>query len=76
MIQTGDEKYYVSNSTTAARIGKNNKVTHVAISDHLDKEGYKKVIMAGGGQVYSSLSEAYAAYEKELEKKEYKDLLK
>ena len=76
LIQTGDEKYYVSNSTTAARIGKNNKVTHVAISDHLDKEGYKKVIMAGGGQVYSSLSEAYAAYEKELEKKEYKDLLK
>lgn len=76
LIQTGDEKYYVSNSTTAARIGKNNKVTHVAISDRLDKEGYKKVIMAGGGQVYSSLSEAYAAYEKELEKKEYKDLLK
>ena len=76
LIQTGDGKYYVSNSTTAARIGKNNKVTHVAISDHLDKEGYKKVIMAGGGQVYSSLSEAYAAYEKELEKKEYKDLLK
>ena len=73
LIQTGDEKYYVSNSTTAARIGKNNKVTHVAISDHLDKEGYKKVIMAGGGQVFSSLSEAYAAYEKELEKKEYKD---
>ena len=76
LIQTGDEKYYVSNSTTAARIGKNNKVTHVAISDHLDKEGYKKVIMAGGGQVYSSLSEAYAAYEKELEKEKYKDLLK
>ena len=76
LIQTGDEKYYVSNSTTAARIGKNNKVTHVAISDHLDKEGYKKVIMAGGGHVYSSLSEAYAAYEKELEKKEYKDLPK
>lgn len=72
LIQTGDEKYYVSNSTTAARIGKNNKVTHVAISDHLDKEGYKKVIMAGGGQVYSSLSEAYAAYEKVLEG--YKDL--
>ena len=76
LIQTGDEKYYVSNSTTAARIGKNNKVTHVAISDHLDNKGYKKVISDGGGKVYSSLSEAYAAYEKELEKKEYKDLLK
>ena len=42
----------------------------------LDKEGYEKVINAGGGQVYSSLSEAYAAYEKELEKEKYKDLLK
>ena len=71
LIQTGDGKYYVSNSTTAARIGKNNKVTHVAISDHLDKEGYKKVIMAGGGQVYSSLSEAYAAYEKVLEEEDF-----
>ena len=76
LIQTGDEKYYVSNSTTAARIGKNNKVTHVAISDHLDKEGYEGVINAGDGKEYSSLSEAYAAYEKELEKEKYKDLLK
>ena len=76
LIQTGDGKYYVSNSTTAARIGKNNKVTHVAISDHLDKEGYKKVIRDGDGKEYSSLSDAYAAYEKELEKKEYKDLPK
>ena len=36
----------------------------------------KSVIKAGDGKVYSSLSEAYAAYEKELEKKEYKDLPK
>lgn len=76
LIQTGDGKYYVSNSTTAARIGKNNKVTHVAISGHLDKEGYKKVIRDGDGKEYSSLSEAYAAYEKELEKEAYKDLSK
>lgn len=76
LIQTGDGKYYVSNSTTATRIGKNNKVTHVAISGHLDKEGYKKVIRDGDGKEYSSLSEAYAAYEKELEKEAYKDLSK
>lgn len=77
LIQTGDGKYYVSNSTTAERKNKSGTVTYVAISDHLfNKSMYNKVIMAGGGQVYSSLSEAYAAYEKELEKKEYKDLLK
>ncbi|MGO4946445.1 hypothetical protein ACTQ50_08630 [Blautia sp. Sow4_E7] len=49
----------------------------MAISNHLyNKWGYEGVIKAGDGKVYSSLSEAYAAYEKELEKKEYKDLLK
>ena len=74
LIQTGDGKYYVSNSTTAERKNKSGTVTYVAISDHLfNKRMHNKVIMAGGGQVYSSLSEAYAAYEKELEKKEYKD---
>ena len=74
LIQTGDGKSYVSNSTTAERKNKSGTVTYVAISDHLfNKSMYNKVIMAGGGQVYSSLSEAYAAYEKELEKKEYKD---
>ena len=52
---------------------KKGNVTYVAISDHLfNKSTYNKVIMAGGGQVYSSLSEAYAAYEKVLEG--YKDL--
>ena len=75
LIQTGDGKYYVSNSTTAERKNKSGTVTYVAISDHLfNKSMYNKVIMAGGGQVYSSLSEAYAAYEKELEKEAYKDL--
>ena len=75
LIQTGDGKYYVSESQTAER--KKGNVTYVAISDHLYNKGmYKAVIMAGGGQVYNSLSEAYAAYEKELEKKEYKDLPK
>ena len=75
LIQTGDRKYYVSYSTTAERNKKN--VKYVAISDHLyNIWGYERVIKAGGGKEYSSLSEAYAAYEKELEKKEYKDLPK
>lgn len=74
LIQRGDGKYYVSKSQTAER--KKGNVTYVAISGHLDKEGYKKVIRDGDGKEYISLSEAYAAYEKELEKKEYKDLLK
>lgn len=68
LIQTGDRKYYVSYSTTAER-NKNN-VKYVAISDHLDNKGYKKVISDGGGKVYSSLSEAYAAYEKVLEEED------
>lgn len=76
LIQTGDRKYYVSNSTTAERKNKNGTATYVAISDHLANKEYKDVIMAGGGKVYSSLSEAYAAYEKELEKEAYKDLSK
>lgn len=75
LIQTGDRKYYVSYSTTAERNKKN--VKYVAISDHLyNIWGYERVIKAGGGKEYSSLSEAYAAYEKELEKEEYKDLPK
>ena len=71
LIQRGDGKYYVSKSLTAER--KKGNVTYVAISDHLyNKWGYERVINAGDGNVYNSLSEAYAAYEKVLE--EYKDL--
>lgn len=71
LIQTGDGKYYVSESQTAKR--QKGKVTYVTISDHIkDQTEYKKVINAGGGQEYNSLSEAYAAYEKVLEG--YKDL--
>ena len=58
-------------SLTAERTKGN--VTYVAISDHLfNKWGYERVIKAGDGKVYNSLSEAYAAYEKVLEG--YKDL--
>ena len=71
LIQRGDGKYYVSKSQTAER--KKGNVTYVAISKHLyNKWGYEGVINAGDGKEYSSLSEAYAAYEKVLEG--YKDL--
>ena len=71
LIQRGDGKYYVSKSLTAER--KKGNVTYVAISDHLfNKWGYERVIKAGDGKVYNSLSDAYAAYEKVLEG--YKDL--
>ena len=73
LIQRGDGKYYVSKSKTAER--KKENVTYVAISGHLyNKWGYEGVVKAG--KEYSSLSEAYAAYEKELEKEEYKNLPK
>lgn len=68
LIQTGDRKYYVSYSTTAERNKKD--VKYVAISCHLANSEYKTVIKAGGGKVYSSLSEAYAAYEKVLEEED------
>ena len=75
LIQRGDGKYYVSKSQTAER--KKGNVTYVAISKHLyNKWGYEGVINAGDGKEYSSLSEAYAAYENELENEKYKDLLK
>ena len=70
LIQRGDGKYYVSKSLTAER--KKGNVTYVAISDHLyNKWGYERVINAGDGNVYNSLSEAYAAYEKVLEEEDF-----
>ena len=67
LIQRGDGKYYVSKSQTVARKTGNGK--YMAIADHLShKWGYEDIIKAGDGNIYNSLSEAYAAYEKELEK--------
>ena len=68
LIQRGDGKYYVSKSQTAER--KKGDVTYVAISKHLyNKWGYEDVAKAG--KEYSSLSEAYAAYEKVLEEEDF-----
>ena len=62
IISTADGKYYVSESTTAARTGSG--PSYVAISGHLTQDDNKKII--ANGQKYNTLQEAYDAYEKEL----------
>lgn len=67
IISTADGKYYVAESTTAERTGKES--SYVAISGHLIQADNKKII--ANGQKYGSLQEAYDAYEKELTDGEY-----
>ena len=68
IISTADGKYYVSESTTAARTGSGS--SYVAISGHLTQDDNKKIIAKG--QAYGSLQAAYDAYEKELTDGKYK----
>lgn len=73
LIQTGDGKYYVSETTTGERTKKNapNKgEIYIAVSDHLNYNQYKAVLR--NGKDYSTLKEAYDAYVKALAKDEYK----
>ena len=63
IIQTGDGKYYVSETTTGKRT-KNGK-DYVAVSVSLTPSQYKQTL--NNGKVYSSLEEAYDAYLKALE---------
>ena len=77
IVQTGDGKFYVSETTTGQRIKKNepNKgAPYVAVSVNLDKNGYKAVLTSG--TQYDSLTDAYNAYQKALEKPEYADAVK
>lgn len=63
LIQTGDGKYYVSETTTGERIkkgGKHDGETYIAVSDHLNYDQYKAVLR--NGKEYNSLEEAYKAY--------------
>ena len=74
IVQTTDGKFYVSETTTGQRIKKNepNKgAKYVAVSESLNPSGYKAVLK--NGQQYDSLTEAYDAYQKVLEKPEYAD---
>ena len=77
IVQTGDGKFYVSETTTGQRIkttNPNKGAKYVAVSIHLEKKGYKDVLNAG--QEYSTLEDAYDAYQKALEDPKYADAVK
>lgn len=67
IIQTGDGKYYVSETTTGKRT-KNGK-DYVAVSVSLTPSQYKQTLK--NGKEYSSLEAAYDAYLKALEDSQY-----
>lgn len=56
IIQTGDEKYYVSETTTGQRSSK----SYVTVSVSLGADGYKKIL--DKGNKYPTLEAAYDAY--------------
>lgn len=66
IIQTGDKKYYVSETTTGKRNGKD----YVTISKSLTTQSQYKEILNKGEQ-YSSLEKAYDAYLKALGDSKY-----
>lgn len=65
IIQTGDGKYYVSETTTGKRNGKN----YVTISKSLLPSEYKQIL--NNGKKFSSLEAAYDAYLKALGDSKY-----
>ena len=67
IIQTGDGKYYVSETTTGKRKGKD----YVTVSVSLASSQYKEILK--NGKEFSSLETAYDAYIKALEDS-YSDL--
>lgn len=70
IIQTGDGKYYVSETTTGQRSGK----SYVTVSKSLGADGYKKILDTG--KEYSTLKEAYDAYLVALNSPKYDALRK
>ncbi len=66
IIQTGDKKYYVSETTTGTRKGKK----YVTISESLTTQSQYKEIL-NKGEKFSTLEEAYDAYLKALGDSEY-----
>ena len=65
IIQTGDGNYYVSETTTGKRNGKN----YVTISESLTPSQYKQTLK--NGEKFSSLEAAYDAYLKALGESKY-----
>ena len=70
IIQTGDGKYYVSETTTGQRSGK----SYVTVSEALGAGGYKKILDTG--KEYSTLEAAYDAYLVALKSPKYDALRK
>ena len=66
IIQTGDKRYYVSETTTGTRKGKK----YVTISESLTTQNQYKEIL-NKGKEFSSLEAAYDAYLKALGDSEY-----
>lgn len=72
LIQTGDGKYYVSETTTGERTKKNEPhkgKPYIAVSEHLYNSQYKKVLDAGTR--YDTLEAVYDAYVKALADQKY-----
>lgn len=77
IVQTGDGKFYVSETTTGQRTkttNPNKGAKYVAVSTHLEKKDYKDVLK--NGQQYSSLEKAYNAYQTALKDPKYADAVK
>lgn len=70
IIQTGNGKYYVSETTTGQRSGK----SYVTVSVSLGATGYKQIL--DKGKEYSTLEEAYDAYLVALNSSKYDALRK
>ena len=68
IVQTGDGKYYVSETTTGQR--KKDGKTYVAVSESLALQSQYKEILEKGEQ-YSTLEAAYDAYRKALGNSKY-----
>ena len=66
IIQTGNGKYYVSETTTGKRNGKD----YVTISESLTSQSQYKEILKNG-EAFSSLETAYDAYLKALADSKY-----
>ena len=65
IIQTGDKRYYVSETTTGTRKGKK----YVTISESLTPSQYKQTLK--NGEKFPSLEAAYDAYLKALSESKY-----
>ena len=70
IIQTGDKRYYVSETTTGKRNGKD----YVTISESLTRSQYQQTLK--NGKEFSTLEEAYDAYLKALGDPKYDSVRK